>query len=244
MTPTLCLALAAALAGFPIDESPEFTAPEAVSSTAGLGWFDPQPGDIIICQAPGNLKHLVYALGCSAGATHSAIVVNRTDGSLAMLEAPGTPYPVMLSDISSRLRSYDGKIWIRRRCVPLTPEQCACLTKFACAQEGKPFATLGVLIPPFGFPVRLCINRCLRDSALDRPRWFCSELVVAAAVSAGLLDRSHVRPRFTDPEDLKTDRCLDLSCGWDKATKWERCGPKLECWWSRSCCGKVEGWKH
>ena len=38
------------------------------------------------------------------------------------------------------LYAQKGRIWIRQRKAPLTPEQSACLTEFALAQEGKPFA--------------------------------------------------------------------------------------------------------
>jgi hypothetical protein len=217
--------------------------PAQAGCCPSLGWYEPKVGDLILFRHTGCLKGIVYALAGSPGATHSAVVVARPDGSLALLEAPGTDYPVMLSDIPTRLNAYKGRIWVRRLRCPLTCEQSRCLTEFACKQEGKPFDTFGFALPPFGFPTRKIIHRCLTDENLDPPRWFCSSLCVAAFVSAGLLDPCKVRPRFTDPQDLKVDRCLDLSKCWEEPVPWHRCGPRRECWWSKTCCGKVECWR-
>lgn len=206
--------------------------------------YQPQVGDILLFQGPGGLKNLMYALGGSACTMHSAIVVQRPDGSLGMLEAPGLNYPVMISDIPSRLPASHGKTWVRRRCVPVTPEQSACLTAFACAQEGKPYSAIGFILPSFGLPLRKLTTRCLTAEQLDHDRWICSSIVAAACAASGLLDPCKIRPRLVDPADLKNDRCLDLSNCWAKPEELLRCGPEQKCWFSISCCGVKKCWTH
>lgn len=227
MTPTLALLLAACL----------------TSATPETEHYDPQPGDLILFQSPGVLRNVVYALGCSGGVTHSGIVVARPDGTLGMLEAPGTGYPVMVSDIPSRHEYHKGRAWVRCRRTPLTPEQTKCLTEFACRQEGKPFFSVGVLIPPFGKPIPKHFQKCVKPEQLEPGKWFCSPLCVAAMMACGSLDLCAAKPWFVDPQDLKTDHWLDLSCGWEKPVRWLYCGEKKECWRSVSCCGKHEWWK-
>jgi hypothetical protein len=228
MTPHLCLFLTICLPG---------------ASPCGVEHYDPKPGDILLFRSGGLLKSTLYALGGSAGVTHAAIVVAGPDGCLALLDAPGPVYPVMLSDVASRLQQYPGKVWVRSLRRPLTDEQSRRLTSFACAQVGKPFYLGGFLLPPFGRPVRRWGAKCLTEKDVNAPRWFCSQLVVVAGAVAGLLDAGNVRPRCTDPQDLSTDRLLDLSGCWEKPAPWHRCGPRAPVWWSRSCDGKVECWR-
>lgn len=227
MTPSLALLLSACL----------------VSGTPESTCYDPQPGDLILFQSPGALRNIAYFIGCSAGVTHSAIVVRRPDGSLGMLEAPGPNYPVMVSDIPSRRAYHKGRIWVRRRKCPLSPEQSRCLTEFACRQEDKPFYTLGVLIPMFGKPIPKHRQRCVTPDELEPDRWFCSPLVAAAMIASGLLDPCAAKPWFVDPQDLKTDRWLDLSCGWHKPYRWLDCDERNECWFSVNCRGETHWWK-
>ena len=224
MAPHLTLALVACLAG--------------AEPTCGV-----KPGDILLFKSGGRFKLTLYALGGSPGVTHAGIVVARPDGTLAILEAPGLNYPVMLSDVGSRHQQYPGPVWVRSLRRPLTPEQSRCLTAFACAQEGKAFFPPGFLLPAFGHPIVKRGLRCLTKEQLNPARWFCSPLVIVAGVTAGLIDPCKVRPKFTDPEDLFTDRMLDLSACWEKPVEWPRCGPQAETWWSRSCHGEVECWR-
>lgn len=212
---------------------------------AQVAWelYDPQPGDLIFFRVRRATQNLLYYLACAGGVTHVAIVVRRPDGDLVLLEAPGPAYPVMLTDIPSRLHSYDGRIFVRRRRTPLTPQQSTALTEFACAQDGKTFRTWGIILPMFASPVNRTGSKCCGPADLDAPRWFCSPLVAAAGVVAGLLDPCVVRPKFTDPEDLYTDKHLDLSCGWEKPLPC-RCRGERGCgWWSRSCSGDERWWK-
>src|SRR6476620_10982380 len=132
-----------------------------------------------------NLALLVTLAGFGPGSADEHLELPAPaahDGSLGLLEAPGTSYPVMLSNIPSRLQAYKGDVWIRRIRCCLSEEQCRCLTEFACKQDGKPFDTAGFALPPFGFPTRKITRRCLTPEDLDQPRWFCSSLCVAAYI--------------------------------------------------------------
>lgn len=202
-----------------------------------------KPGDILLFKSGGRLKLALYAMGGSRGVTHSAIVVSRPDGTLAILEAPGLPYPAMLSDVGSRLQQYPGPVWVRSLRQPLTEEQSHCLTAFACAQVGKSFYVRGFFQPTFGRPVKQDTGCCLTEKQLDAQRWFCTPLVVVACVHAGLLDPCRVRPWFTNPADLFVDHWLDLSPCWERPVPLCREGPRAETWWSRTCEGKVECWR-
>ncbi len=203
--------------------------------------FDPKPGDMVFFRANNFVENVLYFLSCAGGPTHCGMVVARQDGSLGLLEAPGSKYPVMLSDIPSRLSFYNGRVWVRRLRCPLTAEQSANLTAFACAQEGKRFDTIGIFRPIFGFPKRGPLMGSMTCREMDQPRWFCSALVTAAGVAAGIFDPDVVRPLFTDPQDLMKDRCLNLSTCYERYVPWLRCGTcRPETWESQPCCGSGE----
>jgi hypothetical protein len=205
--------------------------------------YHPQPGDIVLFSCYNPFANLVFYLGNSGGVTHAGMVVLRPNGTLALLETNGKDYPVMLSDIPARFRSYNGRVWVRRLRTPLCPEQSTRLTEFACAQENKPYAVGDLLAPLFRCPVRKRGCACTSPEELDPPGWVCSSLTVAAGIVAGLLDPCVARPRTTDPEDLKKDHPLDLSPCWEKPIRYQRCGPRLPCWWSESSCGQRAFWK-
>src|SRR5205823_14766749 len=74
---------------------------------------------------------------------NSAIVVQKSDGSLGILEAGPNDVPrVLITPMLPHLKEYadKGPVWIRKRKTPLTAEQNACLTEFAERQVGKRFA--------------------------------------------------------------------------------------------------------
>jgi hypothetical protein len=208
-----------------------------------LECYAPQPGDLILFSYRKPLRTMIWLLGQSPGASHSAMVVRRPNGSLALLEARGPSSGVMLSDLPSRFRSYYGRICVRRLLTPLSPEQSARLTAFACAQDGKPFSTTAMLAVLWGGPVRRPRRGCAGPEELDPSAWFCSQLTAAAGVAAGIIDPCVSRPKTTDPEDLKSDRRLDLSACWAQPQRYQRCGDRLPGWWSESCCGRRAYWE-
>jgi hypothetical protein len=184
--------------------------------------YRPRPGDLVLYSADSVMWRAVYALARTGPPFHVGIVVALPDGRPAVLEAGAYDRDViLLADLGPRLRSHDGTIWVRRLRAPLGTEASARLTTFALEQTQKRYALLRVSleITPFGAhgPLR---SRLFGSARLDRPRWFCSELAVAAAAVAGLLDPAVVKPNTVYPRDLYTDRPHDLSPVWEGPALW------------------------
>src|SRR5262249_27651199 len=124
----------------------------------------------------------------------------------------------------------EGRVWVRRRACPLTPEQSAKLTEFALAVDGRNFALarLGGQLTPFRSrgPGRTAFVG--KPQGPDRNNYYCSELVAEACVYAGLLDARTMRPAATYPRDLFMDhspnlwlnKYLKLAPTWDPPARW------------------------
>jgi hypothetical protein len=219
MTPTLFLAMLALPAGAdaaPCAVSLKSMRPCTDSRSTVPVPYDPQPGDIVLFRSSRIISNVLCHVVLCGGATHSAIVATRKDGSLALLETPYVGAPVTLSDIVPALQQYRGRIWVRRRKTPLTEPQACNLTAFAHEQEGKKYDFGGLLVMPWCRPLQ-CFSKKNHDvSDVDASSYFCSSLVVAACMAANLLDPREVRPVCVCPNDLMNDWLVDLSCGWEK----------------------------
>jgi hypothetical protein len=195
----------------------------------------PQPGDIMLRLDNSIFWRVTHYIAFAFDPNGSGIVFARPDGSLAVLEAgPNDTMWVGTPDMLPHLKEYAdaGKLWIRKRCVPLTPEQSCRLTEFALAQDGKRFALgrLGQQLTPLRSrgPIR---TRFIGKPKGDRASWFCSELVSEACVAAGLLDPERTRPSATYPHDLFfgrsynlfIDHHLDVNAGWHPPARWADC---------------------
>jgi hypothetical protein len=193
----------------------------------------PQPGDIMLRLDGSKFWRITHYMALAFDPNGSGIVVARPDGSLAVLEAgPNDCMWIRVLDLLPHLREYadEGKVWIRKRRVPLTPEQSAALTAFAMAQENKWFALqrLGVQLTPFRTrgPLRTWVVG--KPHGGKRISYFCSELVCEACVAAGLLDPERTRPSATFPYDLFfgrswnlfIDKHLDVNDGWCPPARW------------------------
>jgi hypothetical protein len=194
--------------------------------------YVPQPGDIMMYTDKNLFWEITHDLALAFQPHGSGIVVARPDGSLGILEAgPCDTYFVRVLDTLPHLREYEanGPVWIRKRRMPLTAEQSACLTAFAMRQEGKRFA----LVRLAGQLTPLRSRGPLRTYFLGKPRgdradYFCSELVTEAAVAAGLIDAKTARPAATYPHDLFYDRSFNLylnrhftlAHGWERPARW------------------------
>ena len=194
--------------------------------------YIPQPGDIILRLDGARFWRITHWMALAFDPNGSAIVFARPDGNMALLEAgPNDTLWVRTLDVVPHCQEYAtaGRVWVRRRCVPLTPEQSCRLTEFALAQDGKRFALgrLGAQLTPFRHrgPIRTYFVGKPRG---DRQRWFCSELVTEACVAAGLLDAERTRPSATYPHDLFygrsynlfIDHHLDINAGWYPPARW------------------------
>ncbi len=195
--------------------------------------YVPQPGDIMLRLDHSTFWRVTHYMALAFDPNGSAIVFARPDGSLAVLEAgPMDTLWVRTLDLLPHLKEYTdiGRVWIRRRRVPLTPEQSQRLTEFALAQDGKRFALLrlGVQLTPFRTrgPIRTYFVGCPHGG--NRRSYFCSELVSEACVAAGLLDPARTRPSATYPRDLFfgrsfncfLDHHLDINEGWHPPARW------------------------
>jgi hypothetical protein len=219
MTPTLVLALLALPAGAdaaPCAVSLTLNRPCADSRSTVPVPYEPQPGDIVLFRSSRIISNVLCHAVLCGGATHSAMVVPRKDGSLALLETPYVGAPVALSEIVPALQKYRGRIWVRRRKAPLTEQQACNLSAFAHEQEGKKYDYCGLLVMPFCRPLQ-CVTKKNHDvHDVDASSYFCSSLVIAACMAANLLDPRDVRPVCICPNDLMNDWLVDLSCGWEK----------------------------
>lgn len=195
--------------------------------------YVPQPGDIMLRLDHSTFWRVTHYMALAFDPNGSAIVFARPDGSLAILEAgPMDTMWVRTLDLLPHLKDYAdiGRVWIRRRRVPLTAEQSQRLTEFALAQDGKHFALfrLGVQLTPFRTrgPIRTYFVGCPHGGT--RRSYFCSELVSEACVAAGLLDPERTRPSATYPRDLfygRSFNCflaghLDINEGWYPPARW------------------------
>ena len=197
--------------------------------------YQPQAGDIMFAADGSVFWLLMHNLAGTSHPTHSGIVFQRPDGTMAILEAgPHDTMRCRTLDALPHLRSYEeeGRVWLRRRTVPLTPEQSAKLTEFAQANDGKRFALvrLGGQLTPLRVrgPLR---THFLGKPKGDRSNYFCSELVMESLVAAGLQDPATSRPSATYPRDLFQDRSLNpyvnkhlkLAPCWDPPARWSSC---------------------
>ncbi len=197
--------------------------------------YVPQPGDIMLRLDGSKFWRITHYMALAFDPNGSGIVFARPDGSLAVLEAgPNDTMWVGTPDLLPHLAEYAaaGKVWIRKRRVPLTPEQSCRLTEFAMRADGKRFALvrLGGQLTPFRSrgPLRTYF---VGKPQGDKDSYFCSELVTEACVAAGLLDAKRTRPAATYPRDLFYGRSLNLfidhhldvnDCWWPPA-RWTDC---------------------
>ncbi|HEY7159351.1 MAG TPA: hypothetical protein VH575_35730 [Gemmataceae bacterium] len=198
---------------------PEDCPQEAVAEREA---YVPRPGDIVLYAHDSLRSRFLYTLAHTGKPYHAGIVVNLPDGRPAILEAgPYDLITVYLMDALPRFRTHEGTIWVRRRRVPLTAEQSARLTAFALEQTGKRFALFRVVLE--ATPLRVhgpLRRRLLGSSRIDRQRWFCSELVIAALAVVGVVDPHTIKPNTVYPRDLFYDRPFDLKPCWEVPRRW------------------------
>jgi hypothetical protein len=184
--------------------------------------YAPREGDLIFYDDHSVPWTILFALAGTGPPLHMGIVVKKSDGGMAVLEAgPDDSLKVFLLDLAPRLQDFEGHITIRRCKVVLTKEKSAALTKFAHAQEGKPYAVLRLLLQGTSFRSRGPVREWfLARTVLDRWSWICSELAVAAGTVAGLFDPRVVRANVTYPADIVDNHRFDLRRTWHDPETW------------------------
>lgn len=188
--------------------------------------YCPRAGDIVLFDDFKMHWLILYHLVGSAPPTHSGIVVQLPNGQFGLLESGPDdgkligPY-VGLLDLESRLRNFNGALWIRQVQRPLSPERSAALTQFAFSQVGKRYATGRLLLQGTPFRVRNSLTRKLFGKTHhDRGGWLCSELVVAGGTVAGLFDAQRHPANAIYPLDMVQDTTFDLSGVYLKSAVW------------------------
>ena len=191
--------------------------------------YTPRPGDLVLCDSHNKVYHFVFKLANTEPPTHSAMVIERADGSLAMLDLMG-PYAVtakvVIVEAENRLKTYPGDVMVRRLREPLTPEQSRELTQFAEAQVGKRFAVWRAALQATPFCPRSGWRRDLFGATyLNRDRWFCSELMIAAGTTCKMLDGKKCLANATYPHDMAFDKMIDLSAHYHPLMTWAPTAP-------------------
>jgi len=186
--------------------------------------YYPQAGDLLLYDYANRLYTLAFKAVGTGAPIHSAIAFNRLDGSPALLDLTGPKVitaKVGLLDVEPRLRMYHGAVMVRRLREPLSVEKSAALTQFALAQEDKPFAVGRMILQATPLRPRTGLRRqWFGHTDLDRQRWICSELTVAAATVAGLLDPSKHFANSIYPRDMAYDEYYDFSTIFHSPVLW------------------------
>lgn len=200
--------------------------------------YVPQPGDVVMSADGSVFWKLMHNLAGTSHPTHSMIVFAMPDGRPAIIE--GGPHDTLkcrVLDALPHMFTYEaeGRVWVRRRACPLTPEQSARLTEFALAADGRPFAIrrLAIQITPLRTRGPARTQFVGAPHGIDHDSYYCSELVAEACVYAGLLDARTARPSATYPRDLFMDRSLNpwlnkhltLAPAWDPPARWTSWAP-------------------
>jgi hypothetical protein len=199
----------------------------------------PQAGDIVLVVSDHLIWQILFWIALEHEPYHTGIVVKMCDGSFGMLEAgpPDVTHTVRISPLAERLASDPGRVYIRRRAVPLTQEQSDALSGFAARQDGKAYAYIRFLAQGTPLRSRGPIRTQFMGKSRGEPHsYFCSELVIEALVSSGLIDPETARPRATAPCDIFYD---------ESTNPWINQYLKLYPWWwppqrwvAESCAGR------
>jgi hypothetical protein len=202
--------------------------------------YVPQAGDIVLVVSDHPIWQLLFTIALTHEPYHVGIVVAMPCGGFGLLEAgpPDESPRIRITPLADRLACDTGRVFIRRRCTPLTVEQSDALTGFALRQEGKPYAYVRFLLQ--GTPIRS--RGPIRTHFCGKSRgepcsYFCSELVMEALVSACLVDAETARPRATTPADIFFDESTNP---WiNKYLKLYPCWCPPQRWITGLCgCGK------
>jgi hypothetical protein len=192
-----------------------------------------QEGDLMLATEDKFFFTATHACAFAFHPHHSGIFYKKPDGTIALLEA-GPSHTLWIRCLACRkqMSHYEdyGRVWIRRRAVPLTPEQSACLTNFALQQDGKHFAVgrLCLQLTPFRDRGPVRTQFVGGPHGPGRRTYYCAELVMEALVAAGLADPQNTRPSATYPRDIFygssynpwIDHHVDLNGAWDPPARW------------------------
>jgi len=205
-------------------------------------WADHElsEADMIFFQTKDTMWQSVFATFGSPGPTHVGLIVKTEDGELGLLQALDPHFKMKPTprirrgvrpgevcwtpDLVNYLREYDGRIFVRPFRGTLPADASRRLTTWARHQVGKPYGLHKLGLPPIGLPIQSL--HLGGPAQIEGDSWFCSELVASALVVTRHLSPWHVRPSRTDPEDLFTDRLLNLRSAWEAPLLWSASIPE------------------
>jgi hypothetical protein len=180
-----------------------------------------------------KFHYCVYKFCGTGPPLHTSIVFEEPAGPEACVTSTGKPLlldltgptvagaKVSILDVAPRLAHFEGTIMIRRVRQELAPEQNAGLAKFAFCQQGKSFALPRIILQGTPFQARSGLRHsCFAHTYMNRRRWFCSELVVAGAAAAHLLDPHDYCANAIYPRDLAYDEHIDISRVYEPVLLW------------------------
>jgi hypothetical protein len=185
--------------------------------------YVPRAGDLVLyTDDNGVVWRVAFALARTGPPYHCGIVVDMPDGRPGVLEAGAYDLStISIIPLDVRFRNHAGPTWVRRLRQPLTREQSARLTAFAVAQTAKKYALARICLGVTPFRAHGRIHAQLfGSSCIERSRWFCSELTVAAAAVAGVLDPHVIKPNTVYPRDMYLDKPYDFSPWWEGPALW------------------------
>jgi len=204
-------------------------------------YYIPQAGDVFLGTDSRFFWAWGYWLVGSGHPHHSGTVFQRSNGEWAVLEAgPHDTRWIRTFEAYYHLSSYQdqpgGRVWIRQRKCPLTPEQSARLTEWAEMQDGKHFAGPRMFWQLTHIRTKnpLLLNWFGKPHGPDKLRYYCCELGLEAGVYAGYMDPETTRPLATWPHELfldhsknaYLDRHPPLKDCWYPPARWLKCLPE------------------
>ncbi len=172
--------------------------------------YCPQPGDMMFSMTRGWIYTVGHRVSGAAQPSHSGFIFRRPDGAPAIMEAGSFDVAVVRSiELVEHLSAYHYRkhVWIRPRCVPLTPVQECRLNEFAAMEEGKRFARFRVYaqLTPFRSRGKVRTEFVGGPHGPDRVSYFCAEMATEAFVYAGVIPAASARPAATYPCDMFFD---------------------------------------
>ncbi|NWA28165.1 hypothetical protein HX870_03185 [Pseudomonas gingeri] len=193
-------------------------------------------GDVLLCYVPeyrdkGDLL--------SSGYAHAAICLDDT----SIFEA--STAGVKLTTVSSLLEEY-AHVAVLRHTETWSPARLEALKKFANAQLDKKFNKQGIKKyekrkiqnhANVMTDIRKYFDGKLKPLSVDRAVYFCSELVVAAFISVGIIEESAAiifKPEIFSPEDIAKDKIFGFFIGY--LISYESYDIPVEDWFKYSNC--------
>ena len=133
--------------------APAFSMENGVNGSPAA--YEPRAGDLVFFVSDTWYWPLLYMFALTGEPYHVGILVDMPDGSLRLLEAgpPETTRQVQLAPVPERFEQYSGRVFVRHRAEPLTPEQSQRADRL-CLPPGRE-AVCPVSVPLSGYAVPL-----------------------------------------------------------------------------------------